>query len=291
MPKRTNPFQQLIHKIHATCAGPKTTVTESFLEPDPDGIHREVDILIEEVVEIATLRTAIECRNHGRKASIEWIDQVVGKYEELEFDRVVLVNRMGFSAPAEAKAARHAIQLRTLTELSEEAWPDGLPFLWLTPYKERLSISITTGGFEGGIPIPGGCKMTVLWDGMPQLQESVTRECWKRREANAQKIRGLRNTLEKLRTGSVTMRFSMAPRHRLRLGVAFKEPISQEDIKWIEIAELHVLCRITAEVTIPEHKRYFYEQVGRAPSEPANVVVELSVDGRPFGTLVAKLPE
>lgn len=287
MPKRTNTFQQLVHKIHATCAGPDTVVTESFLEPDPDGVHREVDILVEETFDGTLMRTAIECRNHGRKASIEWLDQVVGKYDELKIDRVVLVNKAGYSTPAQAKAARNSIQLWTLTELDDQDWPDGLPFLWLVPYRERFEIDISTRGLEGSIPIPPGATMTLLFDGLPQLQDAVNTECGRRRELEAERIFQLRNTLEKLRTGSVTMSFSMSPRAPLRLGFAFVAPFTKEDIKWVAITKVDVFCRIFAEVQIAEHKRYFYSEVGVAAREPFKVVTDIKINGKPLGTIIA----
>jgi|GEM_PF-2154437 len=288
MSKQTNSFQQLVHRIHATCAGPDATVTESFLEPDPDGVEREVDILVEEEVRSTRLRTAIECRNHGRKASIEWIDQVIGKYGELEIDRIVLVNRQGYSEPARKKAARHAIQLWTLTQLSEKAWPEGLPFIWLTPYREHVSINICTE-FSSGIPLRPGSKVTILWDGLQQLEKSVREEYQKRRESEAQRIREKRPTLKHLCNGTVTMGFNMEPKDRLRVGLSYEVPIEPEKIEWTIVPRVKVRCRITAEVWIPEHKRHFFAEVGLVGTEPAMVVVELVFDGKPLGTLVTEV--
>jgi hypothetical protein len=124
MPKRTNKFQQLIYHIYEQMAARGARVTESALlqERDGDGV-REVDILIEDDIAGETVRMAVECRDQERKASVEWIDQIIGKYRDLDVQKIIAVSRSGFSAQAEAKAAANNIETRTLEEALETNWP------------------------------------------------------------------------------------------------------------------------------------------------------------------------
>ncbi len=125
MPKRTDEFQRLIYHIYDQMATQSARVTESaFLRERDGGEEREVDVLIEDEIAGETVRMAVECRNRGRRASVEWIDQIIGKFRDLDVHKIIAVSRSGFSAPAEAKAAANNIETRTLQEALETDWPE-----------------------------------------------------------------------------------------------------------------------------------------------------------------------
>jgi hypothetical protein len=89
-------------------------VTESKLVKDiRTGTEREVDIAIESTVARHSVMIAIECRDHGRPADIQWIDALVGKYRDLPVDKVVAVSRSGFSKIAMQRAAQ--VRITTIT--------------------------------------------------------------------------------------------------------------------------------------------------------------------------------
>lgn len=82
MPARSNEFQKLIALLHRQVAAPETTVKESDCITDPaTGELREVDVLIEHTVAGYTARIAVECRDRSRAATIQWIDELIGKYQ------------------------------------------------------------------------------------------------------------------------------------------------------------------------------------------------------------------
>jgi hypothetical protein len=75
MPKRTNEFQRLIAAIETNLAPLGAVVTESKLVKDVhSGTEREIDIAIESTVGPHPVLIAIECRDHGRPADVQWID-------------------------------------------------------------------------------------------------------------------------------------------------------------------------------------------------------------------------
>ena len=117
MPKRSNDFQQLIKRIYAAMASDDATVQESvMLKEKHSSSNREVDILIEQSIAGHKIKIAVECRDKSRKDDITWIDDVIGKYADLEVDKIVAISRSGFSQPAIEKAIEHKIDTITLKQ-------------------------------------------------------------------------------------------------------------------------------------------------------------------------------
>jgi len=123
MPRRSNAFQRLVRRIYSQTAPRGATVTESaLLSERGSGTPREVDVLIELPAAGHTLRMAVECRDRGRAADVEWIDQLIGKYRDLEVHSIIAVSRSGFTTAASQKAAANTIETRTLVEALDSDW-------------------------------------------------------------------------------------------------------------------------------------------------------------------------
>ncbi len=129
MPKRTNNFQLLIHKIYENLVDGSTQVTESGMVWDSQGeILREVDILIERkgMNSDESFSWMIECRDRSRKESIEWIDGLIGKSLSLNVNKVVAVSSKGFARSAIKKAAANGIDTITLKKCLDLDTPEYL---------------------------------------------------------------------------------------------------------------------------------------------------------------------
>jgi hypothetical protein len=133
MPKRSNEFQRLIKRIYEQLAnsGSGETVKESEMIADVStGVLREVDVLLEREVFGHKVRIAVECRSRNRKnksgkrkQSVEWIDQLKGKYSTLPIDKVIAVSESGFTENARLHAQHSKIELVTIEEANEMDWP------------------------------------------------------------------------------------------------------------------------------------------------------------------------
>ena len=125
MPKRTNEFQELVTRIVKQLTASGATVSESVLLPERrEGRDlREVDTLLHVDTRLFRLTVAIESRDHNRKQSIQWIDELVGKYRQLDVDKVIAVSSSGFTKPAMRKAADCGILLFSLEEALSNDWP------------------------------------------------------------------------------------------------------------------------------------------------------------------------
>lgn len=122
MPKRSNSFQQLILLLHRELIPAGATITESRLDPDPiSGEPREVDIKIDYEVAGYPVSIVIECRDKKRPATVQWIDELFGKYP-YSAGKVVAVSRSGFSKPAREKAKKLGIETMTMAEATNTEW-------------------------------------------------------------------------------------------------------------------------------------------------------------------------
>lgn len=122
MPKRTNPFQELIGFLERTFATAGVQVVESALVKDADGIEREIDVLVNGSVSRHPVSIAVECRRQTRKNDITWIDAMIGKYQHLPVDKKVAVSLESFSPAAAAKARRHNIEVLSLKDAMATDW-------------------------------------------------------------------------------------------------------------------------------------------------------------------------
>ena len=94
MPQRSNDFQKLILLLHQQLSPVGSRIGESNMVQDPDTGHlREVDITVEIDAGPEPLRLFIECRDHRRKQTVEWIEQLIGKHGERERTGIVAVFR------------------------------------------------------------------------------------------------------------------------------------------------------------------------------------------------------
>lgn len=104
MPKRSNPFQQLVRLLHERLDD-SWSVTESKMFQDSlTGEEREVDIVLESSVGTYKVIVSIECRDHKRKADVSWIESMVQKHHSLPTSKLVLWSASGFSKAALKKA-------------------------------------------------------------------------------------------------------------------------------------------------------------------------------------------
>lgn len=123
MPKRSNDFQKLVKFIYEKISPLGGSVIESGMVLDTDAkLEREVDILIECTVAGHKIKIAIECRDRGRKDSVEWIDGVIGKTKSLAVNKVVAVSNSGFSKAAENKARANNIDIVTFLDANDIDW-------------------------------------------------------------------------------------------------------------------------------------------------------------------------
>jgi hypothetical protein len=121
LPKRTNQFQQLIYAIHLQIGGVATVTESKFIHDRVTGDEREVDIVIETEAFPYHFTIGIECIGRGRRATVEWIEQMSAKHQNLT-DKLVLVSKTGFTRDAIRKAKTLGIETLTLNKAETVDW-------------------------------------------------------------------------------------------------------------------------------------------------------------------------
>ena len=127
VPRRTNRFQQLVFLIQHQLGG-GAAVTESKMLPDRrSGAPVEVDVVVEGQIGGVALVIGIEVTAGGRRATVEWVNEMLGKHQDLPIDKTVLVSRAGFTPRALAKSTAHGAEALSLTDATARDWAT-----WLT---------------------------------------------------------------------------------------------------------------------------------------------------------------
>ena len=94
---------------------PGAKITESdMLKDGKTGDETEVDVTIRSQVGAYPLLVSIEVNAEGRKATVEWVREMVGKHAHLPTDKLVLVNQKGFSRKARNLCEANSIEMLSL---------------------------------------------------------------------------------------------------------------------------------------------------------------------------------
>lgn len=104
MPKRTNLFQEVVEIIHRHMAEDATVEASAMLIDSVTGDEREVDVVIRSRPAGYELVISVEAVGRSRPATVEWVEQMLGKHKNLPTDKLVLVAQRGFSKQARRKA-------------------------------------------------------------------------------------------------------------------------------------------------------------------------------------------
>lgn len=123
MTKKSEAFEQQIHRLHELVEGNDAEVTWNDRIPDPDNPTqpRQIDITIKRGDDL----TLVECRLHKEPQGVKWIEELMGRRPSLRAASVIAVSNSGFTKGAVAKAKAYGIFLRELDELSPDevqAW-------------------------------------------------------------------------------------------------------------------------------------------------------------------------
>ncbi len=117
MPKRTNAFQSLVAQLYQARKEDQSLVVESTnVSERGTDTPAEIDILITKQTFGSAIRIALECRDHRRPQTVQWIRELADKRHSMGIDKVFAVSTSGFTATARAKAADSGIELLTLEQ-------------------------------------------------------------------------------------------------------------------------------------------------------------------------------
>ena len=157
MPKRSNLFQDVVQLVFSHLSPGANIRGSAELVDEGTGQLREVDTVIDTVIDGVPMIVSIESRGRKRAQTIEFIDEMYGKHRRLATNLLILVSKNGFTGTAAAHAhactdlpillvaAKDSDDLSTIPEELRSM----LFRLWRAAPKDIVvEVAIPTGGSE-----------------------------------------------------------------------------------------------------------------------------------------------
>jgi hypothetical protein len=122
------------------------TVEESaMLVNRVTGEEREVDVVLRSEAGGYTLTVGIEASSIERRASVEWVERMIGKHADLPTDKLVLVSNSGFTKSARALADAKGVTTISPEDLEADEVVKRLRSIWpkllsLVPESAKLYV-------------------------------------------------------------------------------------------------------------------------------------------------------
>ena len=120
-------LQQAILSSDSIAAHENLVVETDKKLMDNCGVERQFDIFWEYQLGGFTYKTIIECKDYDSKVSIDKIDALIGKVQDLPDIRAVFATKKGYQSGAKVKAAHNKIDLLIVREQNDSDWtaPEG----------------------------------------------------------------------------------------------------------------------------------------------------------------------
>ncbi len=142
MPKRSNPFQQIIFLVQNHVGGSASVTESEMLDDLVTGTPREVDVCIREVVGGHEVVVCLECRDHKRVQSVTWVQEMHDKHGRLPTNSLILVSSSGFTKEALTTAKSYGIGTVVPGQLTDEQAAElvgGLKSFWYRKFELKVT--------------------------------------------------------------------------------------------------------------------------------------------------------
>jgi len=114
MPRKGKMFEILVAQLEELLSNKEITIqSPDYIYDQAAERKREVDISIKGRIGSVDALFIIECRDHKKVQGSDWIEQLFQKTKDICANGVIAVSSSGFSAPAQIKAKKLGIELRT----------------------------------------------------------------------------------------------------------------------------------------------------------------------------------
>jgi hypothetical protein len=118
VPQRTNLFQEVVEIIHRHMAGDASVEASAMLPNRRTGASMEVDTVVRTSTAGYEVVVSIEAIARSRKAGPGWVNEMVGKHEDLPTSKLVLVSEKDLRRPvANSRSQRVPCRLRLRTSM------------------------------------------------------------------------------------------------------------------------------------------------------------------------------
>ncbi len=116
--KKGRDLELLVARVEKLLAGKDAVVTSPESIHDRDsGQLRECDCTVRYKSGTVPVLVVFECRKRKHRNGSQWIEELIGKRHSVGASVMVAVSSAPLSAPANLKAAKHGILVRTMSDL------------------------------------------------------------------------------------------------------------------------------------------------------------------------------
>src|SRR4051812_15043527 len=114
-------LEQLVAILEtALSAVPVEVRSPDYIRGSKSKSMREIDVSLRATVGSATILVVVECRDREGRQDVNWIEQIVGKRDDVGANQAVAVARDGFTSGATNYAEQNGVLLRTIEEVDLE---------------------------------------------------------------------------------------------------------------------------------------------------------------------------
>ncbi len=141
MTEESRQFETLIARVEGALAAKGAVIRSPDRIPDKiTGQLREVDASIRHQIGSVPVLITIKCRKRAEVQDSTWIEQLITKKRDIGASHTIAIASAGLSRPALEKAAAHGIDVRRITEITDEE---------ISSWLGRVRILSTAGTYKG----------------------------------------------------------------------------------------------------------------------------------------------
>lgn len=141
MAREGRKFEKLIKFLESIELEKKAIITSPDYLVDKDtGEKREVDISIRYKIGTIPLLIILECRDRTAVQGSPWVEEVSGKMKSINADKAIMISSSGFSEPAQKKAIKNGIELRTFSQVDKNDVLSWFKAEYMTLVKKRYQL-------------------------------------------------------------------------------------------------------------------------------------------------------
>jgi len=241
--------------VQRNLAGGAAVEESALVESRLTGETREVDVVLRGTVAGQPIVVGVEATSGRRRATVEWVEQMLGKHADLPTDKLILVSEGGFAKAAKVLAERKgavAMYPELLERGDAEARIVGsLNSVWAkavesTPTNARLTVIAEDGSARDFVPTPETPIYDADGEAVGTAWELVNAAVATNTEGVTKQI------MEQAATsGGASYDLSLAYQGQLEVFVR----ADNDALERIDRLDISVVCKITvAEVPLAHHR-------------------------------------
>lgn len=148
-------FEEIVAAIHEQFSN-GATITKDERVRGKSGMNRQIDVAIRTNIAGYKIFIIVECKDYKEKVGIDKVDELIGKMEDVEANKAILVSNSGFTKDALERAKKdERIDLSSVVNIKNKKLRVKLaiPFLAHIDSPSSLQLRVTSTGPSFGVDL------------------------------------------------------------------------------------------------------------------------------------------